>query len=149
VAGADAPATIVIFSREAAIRNGAARYRQASQQAVSARETELAAFGAITRALEEVDTPASRIRALGRNHDLWSMLMKDLAMEGNALPADLKTQLISLAAWAMRYSTLAILQDIPIQPLIVVNRNVAAGLAEQKTASPPTCSTSSRTITDL
>jgi flagellar protein FlaF len=136
VAGAGAPATVGVFSKEAAIRNGAARYRQASKQAVSGRETELAAFGAITRGLEEADTPAARIRALGRNHDLWSMLMKDLALQENALPAELKTQLIDLAAWAMRYSTLAILQDIPIQPLIVVNRNIAEGLAQQKSASP-------------
>jgi flagellar protein FlaF len=111
-----------------------ARYRQASEQTLSARETELAAFGAITRGLLEADTAEKRIRALGRNHNLWSTLMKDLALEGNALPTALKNQLLSLAAWSMRYSTLAILHDIPIQPLIDVNRNIAAGLELQKSA---------------
>jgi flagellar biosynthesis regulator FlaF len=60
--------------------------------------------------------------------------MKDLALEGNALPAALKSQLLALAAWSMRYSTLAILHDIPIQPLIDVNRNIAEGLELQKAA---------------
>jgi flagellar biosynthesis regulator FlaF len=66
------------------MRNGVARYRQASEQTLSARETELAAFGVITRGLLEADTTEKRIRALGRNHTLWSTLMKDLALEGNA-----------------------------------------------------------------
>ncbi len=114
-----------------------ARYRQTSAQTLSARDTELAAFGVITRGLQEADSPEKRIRALGRNHDLWSTLMKDLALEGNALPAALKAQLLNLAAWSMRYSTIAILQNIPIQPLIDVNRNVAEGLALQQSRAAP------------
>ncbi len=98
------------------------------------RETELAAFNTITRALEEVGDSASRIRALGRNHDLWSTLVKDLALQANRLPDELKASLISLGLWAMRYSTCAILQDVPLAPLIEVNRNIAAGIAAQAPA---------------
>ena len=97
----------------------------------------MAAFASITRGLEEAVSPTERIRALGRNHDLWSTLLKDLALESNPLPAGLKGQLIGLAAWSMQYSTLAILHNHPIQPLINVNRNVADGLALQKSAPPP------------
>ena len=57
--------------------------------------------------------------------------MKDIALEANLLPTDIKSNLITLGAWSMRYSTLAILQDLPIQPLIDVNRNVADGIAQQ------------------
>ncbi len=118
------------------MRSGAAHYKKASQQTLSARETELAAFGNVTRCLEEADSTEKRIRALGRNHDLWSTLLKDLALEENRLPRELKTQLIGLGAWSMRYSTCAILQNIPIKPLIEVNRNIAEGLSMQRSADP-------------
>ncbi len=60
--------------------------------------------------------------------------MKDIALENNLLPPEIKNNLITLGAWSMRYSTLAILQDLPIQPLIDVNRNVADGVAQQMPA---------------
>jgi flagellar protein FlaF len=116
---------------EATIHQGAARYRQASRQAMPARETEIAAFGATNRMLQSAADESARIRALGRNHDLWSMLVKDLALEGNRLPEPLKAQLISLGLWSMRYSTLAILNKLSVEPLIEVNRNIAEGLALQ------------------
>ena len=107
---------------------------------MSARDTEIAAFRTVIRALENTDNEDSRIRAIGRNHDLWSTLVKDLAMEGNSLEASLKTQLVGLGLWSMRYSTLAILQKLPIEPLIEVNRNILDGLtlqAEQAVAATP------------
>jgi flagellar protein FlaF len=116
---------------EATIHHGAARYRQASRQAIPARETEIAAFNAINRMLQSAEDEAARIRALGRNHDLWSMLVKDLALEGNRLAEPLKAQLIALGLWSMRYSTLAILNKLSVEPLIAVNRNIAEGLALQ------------------
>ena len=120
--------------QEASIQHGAARYKQASQITLSARETELAAFASIIRGLEEADNGTKRIRALGRNHDLWSTLVKDIALDGNLLSQEIKNNLITLGAWSMRYSTHAILQDLPIQPLIDVNRNVAEGIAQQMLA---------------
>jgi flagellar protein FlaF len=113
------------------MHHGAARYRQASIQAVAPRETEIAAFGAVIRALAEAADDSARIRALGRNHDLWSMLVKDLGRASNGLPDALKQQLISLGLWAMRYSTLAILQKLPVAPLLDVNRNIMEGLMMQ------------------
>jgi flagellar biosynthesis activator protein FlaF len=113
------------------MHHGAARYRQASIQAVAPRETEIAAFGSVIRALSEAADETARIRALGRNHDLWSVLVKDLGLEGNGLPEALKTQLVGLGFWSMRYSTLAILQKLPVEPLLDVNRNVMEGLALQ------------------
>jgi len=96
----------------------------------------LAAFASVTRGLEQADTTEKRIRALGRNHDLWSTLVKDLALEENRLPPELKNQLIGIGAWSMRYSTCAILRDMPIAPLIEVNRNIADGLSMQRSANP-------------
>lgn len=111
--------------------SGAARYREASRQAVPPRETEIAAFGAVNRMLEGARDEPERIRALGKNHDLWSILVKDLALAGNMLPEPVKAQLLSLGLWSMRYSTLAILQKLPAEPLLEINRNIAEGLAMQ------------------
>ncbi len=77
------------------------------------------------------------MRALGRNHELWSLLTRDLALDANLLPAPLKSQLLALAAWSMRYSTLALLQDLSLDPLIDINRSVAEGLAAQSAQAPP------------
>jgi flagellar protein FlaF len=106
-----------------------------------ARETEIAAFAAINRQMENATDGAARIRAAGRNHDLWSTLVKDLGLDENKLPAPLKQQLIAIGFWSMRYSTLAILNNLPLEPLVAVNRNIAEGLALQgeaaKAASHP------------
>lgn len=92
----------------------------------------MAAFGAVIRNLQEAPPGPARIRALGNNHDLWSALVKDMAVASNRLPEALKTELIQLGAWSMRYSTLAILNGLPVEPLIAVNQNVADGIAQQK-----------------
>jgi flagellar protein FlaF len=104
---------------------------------MSARDTEIAAFRTVIRALENTGNEDSRIRAIGRNHELWSTLVKDLAKDGNGLDASLKTQLVALGLWAMRYSTLAILQNLPVEPLIEVNRNILDGLTLQAEQAPP------------
>jgi flagellar protein FlaF len=114
------------------------RYQRASEQFASARDTELAAFAAVTRALEDDPHGMPRVRALGQNHALWSILIKALAVDSNPLPQALKAQLIDLAAWSMRYSTLAILHPLPVEPLLEINRNIAAGLAAQVRAGTPT-----------
>ena len=87
------------------------------------------------RGLENIADEAARIRAIGRNHDLWAALIKDLALSSNALPETLKRELIALGQWSMQYSTLAILQKLPVQPMINVNRNIAEGLTTQRARS--------------
>ena len=116
---------------EAIIRRAAAQYLEPSKASVDARGTEIAAFSRVNRELATAADPAQRIRAIGRNHDLWSLLIKDLAQSGNRLPDDLRTSLIELAAWSMRYSILANLTGVPVQPLIDVNANILEGLKAQ------------------
>lgn len=114
---------------------GAARYQAASRAAISARDTEIAAFSTVTRALESAETPRARVVALGQNHALWSTLVKDLSAAGNRLPEALKAQLLGLGAWAMHYSTQALLKPLSLEPLIGVNRSIAEGLAAQGQAA--------------
>ena len=98
---------------------------------MSGRDTECAAFNMVNRELAAAQEGIPRIRALGRNHSLWSILVKDLALSENRLPDALKAELIGLGLWSMRYSTLAMTQKLAIEPLIEVNRNVAEGLLGQ------------------
>ncbi len=98
---------------------------------MSGRDTECAAFRMVNRELSECVPGAGRARAVGRNHNLWSLLVKDLAMAENRLPDGMKSHLIGLGLWAMRYSTLALLSDMPLEPLIAVNQNVLDGLMAQ------------------
>jgi flagellar protein FlaF len=73
------------------------------------------------------------------------VLIKDLALQGNKLPDGLKSNLIALGLWSMRYSTAAILQKLPVQPLIDVNRNIAGGIADQRAAVVPATSIAATT----
>ena len=87
----------------------------------------------VNRELEACTAGPSRVRAIGRNHNLWSVLVKDLSLAENRLPEPVKAQLIGLGLWSMRYSTLALLRDLPVGPLIAVNNNVLDGLTAQET----------------
>ncbi len=119
------------YIEEATIRKAAASYLEQSRISVDARQTEIAAFSRVNRELRTATTPANRIRALGRNHDLWSLLLKELGKTDNRLPEALRAQLISLAVWSMRYSIHANLLGLSVEPLITVNTNILDGLKAQ------------------
>lgn len=114
------------------------RYQDPNLAAGSPREVEIAAFALCIKGLREAVGPVQRIRALHRNHALWSAILKDVGMVANALPDELKRQIAGLAAWAMSYSIRAMAEDMPLEPLIAVNQNMAEGLRAQATAVPPT-----------
>jgi flagellar protein FlaF len=99
------------------------------------RETEILAFGLCNDRLTRAATPRERIEALGKTQELWSLLVTDVGSEGNALPDDLKKNLIGLGFWAMQYATRAILKELPLQPLIDLHRDMIDGLRAQ--AAPP------------
>ena len=102
----------------------------------SAREAEILAFGLCNARLSRATDSKSRIDALHKTHQLWSLLVRDLAGDTNQLPKPLKDELISLGFWAMRYSVAAAGQDLPLQPLIDVNQNIADGLRLQAAHQP-------------
>lgn len=105
---------------------------------MSSSDAERAAFALVNRELEASTPGSTRVRALGRNHLLWSILVQDLSLAENRMPDGIKAQLISLGLWSMRYSTLALLKDIPLEPLIEVNRNVSEGLVARPVAEHQT-----------
>ena len=101
------------------------------------RETEIMAFGLCNERLSKADGPRARIEALHKTHQLWSMLVADLQSPGNALPETLKQRLVALGNWAMCYSTKAIADDLPTDPLIFINSNMIEGLRAQPQTSAP------------
>ena len=100
----------------------------------SPREAEILAFGLCNDRLTNAATPRERVAALGKTQQLWSLLVKDLGTAENRLPEDLKQNLIGLGFWAMNYATRAMLQDLSLQPLLELHRDMIAGLKAQ--ASP-------------
>jgi flagellar biosynthesis activator protein FlaF len=118
-----------------------AAYQQANLQSESPKQTEYRIFALFTRALEEAEQkgPQEVVKAVADNRQLWITLQMDLADEGNGLPVELKAQLLSLAIWVNRYSPEAMKGNVPLQPLINVNRDIMEGLrgpVPEKQAEP-------------
>jgi flagellar biosynthesis activator protein FlaF len=113
---------------------GVRHYQNPIFDAASSRETEIVAFSLCNTGLESAVTPADRIHALYKNQQLWSAIVKDVALEANGLPGEIKKQIIDLGDWAMRYSTLAMTSELSLAPLMQVNRDMIEGLRAQRAA---------------
>ncbi|HEV7268650.1 MAG TPA: flagellar biosynthesis regulator FlaF [Falsiroseomonas sp.] len=107
-----------------------ARYT-AVQNAASPREIELRAFRYVNGLLAAAGDTAARAMALNKTHQLWSLLLADLMLPGNALPADLKGRLISLGLWAQREAAARLDDAGGLAPLIELHRDMIAGLEAQ------------------
>lgn len=113
-----------------------AAYRQSVRDTLSPREVELKVFQQVTADLEACRGPITMdaVRAVGRNRQLWHVLLSDLSQPDNVLPDSLKAGLISLGLWVDRYSGQVLNEDRPLAPLIDVNRTVMQGLARRDAA---------------
>lgn len=121
-----------------------AQYETARRFAATAQDNEILIFTNANALLTQAQTAGiktgdakTRISALFNNQRLWSAIVKDLALETNQLPAELKRNLTELGVWAMQYSTRAMSEDLPLDPLINVNRDMIEGLQAQRPAPPP------------
>ncbi len=116
-----------------------AQYETARRFSATAQDNEILIFtnanALLTKAMAADDK--TRIEALFHNQRLWSAIVKDLALETNQLPDELKQNLTALGFWAMRYSTRAMTENLPLDPLISVNRDMIEGLRAQRAAAAP------------
>ncbi len=94
-----------------------------------AREQEALVFRLAARRMRDAADQPSRNAALGINHQVWSHMFRDLNCPENRLPAVLKKDCTVLARWSLDYSTRALLNDLPLGPLIDINETVADGLS--------------------
>lgn len=71
---------------------------------------------------------------LATNQKFWSELQFDLAQPGNALPAELRAGLISLAIFVDRQTSAVIGGNAGVGALVEINRSIVAGLGGQAPA---------------
>lgn len=127
-----------------------AAYKKTIRESESPRQIERRILSRITGDLErnaaEYDGMATREdrlailsggfrQTLTDNQTLWSTLRHDLSSPGNALPAALRAQLVSLALWVERQTSVVLGGGAGAAALRDVNRNIVAGLSGQATLS--------------
>ncbi len=107
---------------------GSTQYGRGAEKAIPPRDLEAAAFAFVNRSLEDASSNEERVKALGRNHRLWSLLLTDIGLSSNTLPPILKQDLVSIGSWSMSYSIIAMGRDIPLQPLLDINHDMIDAL---------------------
>ena len=118
--------------------NGQSVYGRNAERSLEPRDVEAAAFVFVNRMLAEATTGPERIKALHRNHRLWSLLLTDVGLSSNGLPPILKKDLVSVGAWSMSYSIVAMNVDRPVQPLIDINNDMIEALRPARVAPAAT-----------
>jgi len=84
--------------------------------------------GALIKARDGTVGLQEKLNAILRNEKVWTVFLADLNHPDNALPRDLKGGIASLALWVMRETRLVIDTDAPLDDLILINRQIMAGL---------------------
>jgi flagellar protein FlaF len=109
-------------------------YQRAAEQAEAPKQTEYRLFGLVTRALMDAEAKdesdvGGRMRALHWNRRLWTALAADCANPSNALPMQLRANIISLSLWVDKHTSSVMRREEQIQPLIDINRIIMQGLS--------------------
>lgn len=104
------------------------RYAATQNATLSPREVEQRAFRHVNALLASAPEGQARTAALHKTHQLWTILLADLGLSDNALPAELKGRLISLGLWAQREAFARIGDGGSLAPLIELHRDLIAGL---------------------
>lgn len=123
-------------------------YQTTQIHTASPLSVEIMAFQKVTGALERAQDDARQdlsaqpvlatqrhVRlcdAVHQNSRLWLTLLEDLNNPANALPADLKTRLGSLAATSVRHGQRVVGGQASLGLLIDINRAIAAGLMQAR-----------------
>lgn len=97
------------------------------------RGAEYTAFANATRQLKSVeDADKSRFvevaHAVHDNSRLWGILAADLMNDDNALPLNLRAQLISLSQFVRKHSLAVLADKATVEPLIDINTSIMRGL---------------------
>ncbi len=111
------------------------RYATVLDAAETPREAEARAFRHVNGLLASAtDTPA-RVAALHKTHQLWGILLTDLASPANPLPAELKGRLASLGLWAQRECFVRMGDAASLEPLMAVHRDMIEALSARPAAA--------------
>ena len=101
------------------------------------REMDAAAFSqaayVMDQARQKLNDKELRERALKYNQMLWSIVQNDVSQPDNALPEELKANLMSLSIYVDKQTTTGLKDpsDELFDSLISINLNIAEGLMEK------------------
>jgi flagellar protein FlaF len=113
---------------------GLQAYQQARSRGESPRDAEYRLFGQVTLALMDASKlPKTDIQAradaLDWNRRMWQTLAADCSAPDNALPPQLRAQIISLCMWVRRQTSAVMRGQDTFDSLIEINRIMMQGLA--------------------
>jgi flagellar protein FlaF len=109
-------------------------YRQAQQLGIDAQDALETAFHNAALELSDAgrrpDDYGAYAAALERNRLLWTVIQADVADDANELPRNLKDDLLSLSLYVDKQTVQALSRPgaSSLEPLIVIDRNLARGL---------------------
>jgi flagellar protein FlaF len=109
----------------------------AADSSAALRGRELAAFDRaiqlLVMAQADGSSPQVRIEAIHFTDRLWSVLLEDLAEEGNSLPGPLKAALISIGIWILRrLESVRRGTEYDLTAIVDVNRAIRAGIGSMR-----------------
>ncbi len=117
-------------------------YTQTARSTLDARSIEYYVFARITGKLESLllandyesfETQKNLIVALHDNDHLWSQIRIDVLNPDNLLPQPLKDQLLSLAKFVCKHSSVALTDTAALDDLIAINKTIMKGLQRPTT----------------
>lgn len=117
-------------------------YQGAQNKNMTPREAEAMAFTKAAAMMEEAKrNPGEEnllAQALRFNQLFWTILQADISDPNNALPNELKANIMSLSIFVDRQSSKASLSRDPadLDSLISINRNLAMGLRDTSPGDP-------------
>ena len=120
---------------------GLQAYQQTAQRTESPRSLEYRLFGQVTRALmaaSETDPKdfATRIDALGWNRQVWAALAATCSAPDNALPPQVRANIISLSLFVSRHTSVVMKGEDDFETLIDLNRMMMQGLSGEPASEP-------------
>jgi flagellar protein FlaF len=127
------------------MRNALEAYQTVHKNTSSSRELEAAVLFKAARRLEScVQTWGSEghdarlDEALRYNLRLWTFFQTELGDPDHPLPVEIRRNLLKLSGFIDRQTFTAMAAPTPelLSPMISVNRNIAAGLAQNPVAAP-------------
>ncbi|PZX15066.1 flagellar protein FlaF [Palleronia aestuarii] len=97
-----------------------------------AKDVEYDAFAKITGAMKSAQTMPEKVAALHRNKQLWNILAIDVADPENALPMQLRAEILSLAQFTGKQTSKILAGSDGIDVLVEINTSIMRGLRPPK-----------------
>ena len=117
-------------------------YAYSAQHTSTPRGIEYKLFARVTRDLEAMkrekkstpDRIAKLAKALNDNERLWKALAVDVAMEGNGLPAELRSKIFYLFEFTRQHSRKVLQGEAAVDVLVDINTAVMRGVKGEQGA---------------